>query len=135
MYDGNIYPAETTSLLRRTTTKLNGTTSSSQSQPQPARVVQASDAKELQDPVINAVAALASETAKSGYGVLVFSGSRVRCEADALLISRTMPPLDTMDEALLGKRIDMMGDLRSLSIGIDQVLEQTIPFGVVFHRA
>ena len=79
--------------------------------------------------------ALANETARAGYGVLVFSGSRAACESDALLISRVMPPAPELDQTVLDRRMDLLGDLRSLSTGLDKGLEHTIPAGVGFHHA
>ena len=84
--------------------------------------------------MLNSVVALACETARSGYGALVFAGSRARCEADALIISRAMPSWDNLCSEVIDKRIDLLGEFRSLSTGIDSVLERTIPFGVAFHR-
>jgi DNA polymerase theta len=98
------------------------------------RIIRPSDHKELKDAVRNAVVALANEAARAGYGVLVFSSSRAGCESDAILISRVMPMFAEVDPATQEKRLDLLGDLRSLSTGLDPKLEQTIPFGVAFHR-
>ncbi len=78
--------------------------------------------------------ALAIESARAGFGALVFAGSRAGCESDALLISRASPSLHEMDPLVQEKRLDMLGELRSLPSGYDPVLEQTIPYGVAFHR-
>lgn len=101
---------------------------------QPLRIIKPSDHKELKDPVLNAVVALANETARAGYGVLVFSSSRAGCESDAVLISRVLPAFAEADPAIQEKRLDLLGDLRSLSTGLDPKLEQTVPAGVAFHR-
>lgn len=85
--------------------------------------------------MLNAVVALANETGRSGYGALVFAGSRAGCETDALLISRVLPTLSEVDTLIQEKRFDLLGDLRSLSTGLDQTLEQTVPAGVGFHHA
>jgi DNA polymerase theta len=98
------------------------------------RVISPSEHKELKDTVRNAVVALANETARAGYGVLVFSSSRAGCESDAVLISRAMPAFAEADPAIREQRLDLLSDLRSLSTGLDPKLEQTIPFGVAFHR-
>lgn len=135
VYDGNIYPAQATGQLMQTATPLDGRTPTTEPQLQPARVVKPSPHKEFADPVLNAVVALASETARSGYGALVFAGSRAGCETDALLISRVMPPLSEADPLVQEKRTDLLADLRSLSTGLDRTLEQTIPCGVGFHHA
>ncbi|OIW34856.1 P-loop containing nucleoside triphosphate hydrolase protein [Coniochaeta ligniaria NRRL 30616] len=135
VYDGKIYLAETTSQLLKTATQLAGVTEPTQSQLQPTRVVKSSPHREFGDPVLNAVVALANETARSGYGALVFAGSRAGCEADALLISRVLPTLSEADPLIQEKRIDLLAELRSLSTGLDRTLEQTIPCGVGFHHA
>lgn len=135
MYDGKIYPAESTSQLLTTATHLTGVAEPTESQVQPTRIVQPSPHKELADPVLNAVVALANETARLGYGALVFAGSRAGCEADALVISRVMPTLNEADPLIQEKRVDLLAELRSLNTGLDRTLEQTIPCGVGFHHA
>ncbi|KAK3941565.1 DNA polymerase theta, partial [Diplogelasinospora grovesii] len=131
--DGKIYPAGTTATLLKTVTELDSRSQpSSQSQApraRPTRLISSSDHKEFKDPVLNAVVTLANETARAGYGVLVFSGSRAGCESDALLISRVLPGLRGADASVQEKRLDLLGDLRSLSTGLDPKLEQTIPAG------
>lgn len=106
----------------------------SKGQVEPTRWIQGSSHREFQDPVLNAVVSLAHETAMMGYGSLIFAGSRSICEADARLISRVMPQLDELDSATMGKRMDLLSELRSLSTGADPVLEETVLYGVAFHR-
>lgn len=77
---------------------------------------------------------LALETALSGYGALVFCGSRQACQSNAMLISDAMP-----DETMLGKdilelRMDLIAGLQSLPCGLDPVLQNTVIKGVAFHR-
>lgn len=84
---------------------------------------------------MNSVAALANETVRAGYGALVFSSSRAGCESDALLISRVLPSFAEALPSVRQKRLDLLGDLRSLSTGLDPRLEETIPVGVAFHHA
>lgn len=135
VYDGRIYAAGTPSrLIKAAATQVNGT-QVSEAPSTAIGTIAASDAKELQDPVLNAVVALASETARAGYGVLVFASSRAGCETDALIISRVMPPLHEWDTDVQEKRTDLLGDLRSLPGGLDPTLEQTITNGVAFHHA
>lgn len=135
VYDGHIYAAGTPSrLIKAAATQVNGT-QVSQAPSTAIGTIAVSDAKELQDPVLNAVVALASETARAGYGVLVFASSRAGCETDALIISRVMPPLHEWDTDIQEKRTDLLGDLRSLPGGLDPTLEQTITNGVAFHHA
>ncbi|KAF7559769.1 hypothetical protein G7046_g4365 [Stylonectria norvegica] len=133
VYDGNIYPAGSTSSLIKTAAQLK-TQGSTQGGAKPTRRVEASIHKELHDPVLNAVVTLAHETASSGYGALVFAGSRNACESDARWISRMMPPPHEQDISLADKRTDLLCELRSLSTGIDPVLEETVLYGVAFHR-
>lgn len=78
--------------------------------------------------------ALAIETADAGYGALVFCGSRQGCQIHAAIISEAMPMLPDVDPEELGKRLDLVADLRSLPTGLDPVLEKTLPRGVGFHR-
>ena len=135
VYDSRIYAAGTTSrLIKAAVTQANGT-QVSQAPSTAIGTIAASDAKELQDPVLNAVVALANETARAGYGVLVFASSRAGCESDALIISRVLPPLHEWDTDIQEKRTDLLGDLRSLPGGLDPILDQTITSGVAFHHA
>ena len=134
MYDGRIYPASTTSQLLKTAGQLDGVPSASQRGPRPTRVIRPSTHRELRDPVANAVVALADETVRSGYGALVFASSRAGSEYDARLISRVVPAFSESDPAVQAKRVDLLEELRSLSTGLDETLEQTIPCGVGFHR-
>ena len=133
VYDGNVYPAGSTSSLIKTAAWLN----KSNSTPGPAtptRRIEPSTHKELRDPVLNAVVTLAHETAVAGYGALIFAGSRGICESDARWISRVMPQPNELDASLVDKRIDLLGELRSLGTGLDPVLEETVLNGVAFHR-
>lgn len=133
--DGKIYRSEiTATLLKTSAAKLDTGGQCSLSGLQPARLIKPSDHKELADPVRNAVVALANETVRAGYGVLVFASSRAGCESDALLISRVLPTFAEAHPWVQEKRLDLLGDLRNLSTGLDPKLEQTIPFGVAFHR-
>lgn len=132
--DGNIYAAGTNGRLIRAATQANGT-QESQACSSTLGTIAASGAKELHDPVLNSVVALANETACAGYGVLVFASSRAGCESDAHFISRVLPTLKEMDTDIQEKRIDLLGDLRSQPGGLDPTLEQTIPRGVAFHHA
>ncbi|TDZ73168.1 DNA polymerase theta [Colletotrichum trifolii] len=134
VYEGCIYPASTSSELLKTASKLQSGTQMAQSGLKATRRVEVSSHKEFRDPVLNAVVSLASETARAGYGALVFASSRPGCESDARWIARVMPSHDELDAETVEKRIDLLAELRSLGTGIDPVLEETIPMGVVFHR-
>jgi len=135
VYDGKLYSAGTTASLLETSAPLDNRTQSTQSIPEPCGTISPSRHKELKDPVINSVVALANETARAGYGALVFSSSRAGCESDASLISRVLPSFDEALPSIQEKRVDLLGDLRSLSTGLDPRLEETIPAGVAFHHA
>ncbi|KXJ95571.1 DEAD/DEAH box helicase [Microdochium bolleyi] len=141
VYEGSVYPASGTKALLQTATPVNKINAEATlaTQPfrhtQPERTIEASSAKELQEPVLNAVVALAVETAQGGHGALVFCSSRHGCEADARIISRAMPDAHEVPPDVSASRLDLLGELRSLSTEIDPTLEQTIPFGVAFHHA
>lgn len=132
--DGKIYAASTPRQLLKAAFQASDV-QASQSHSSSLGTIKPSDAKELQDPSLNAVVALANETARAGYGVLVFASSRARCESDALIISRVLPLLGEMNADIQENRTDLLGELRSLPGGLDSTLEQTIPHGVAFHHA
>lgn len=134
VYDGNVYPAGSTSSLIRTAAQLNNRPTQTPSLTKPVRRIEPSTHKELRDPVLNAVVTLACETATSGFGALVFAGSRGMCESDARWISRAMPPPNELRPEVVDRRMDLLGELRSLNTGIDPVLEETVLYGVAFHR-
>jgi len=100
----------------------------------PIRRIEPSTHKELRDPVLNAVVTLAHETAFAGFGALVFAGSRGMCESDARWISRAMPQPHELKADVVNRRMDLLGELRSLNTGVDPVLEETVLYGVAFHR-
>ncbi|KAI1501781.1 P-loop containing nucleoside triphosphate hydrolase protein [Biscogniauxia marginata] len=135
VHEGNIYLAAQTTSVIRTAGKAGPNSNFSRPDSQPIRMIQPSVHKEFQDPVLNAVVALADETARSGYGVLIFCSSRPGCESDARLISRVLPQPHQLDATVLEKRLDLLGDLRSLTTGLDSTLAVTIPTGVAFHHA
>lgn len=133
VYDSHVYPAATTSELLKTVNRLNSTVGAAQ-HTNALKRIEPSSHREFKDPVLNAVVALTNETARAGYGVLVFAGSRGGCESNARLIARVMPQLDEIESGIADKRIDLLAELRSLPTGLDPVLEETIPSGVAFHR-
>ncbi|KAK2004631.1 DEAD/DEAH box helicase [Colletotrichum falcatum] len=135
VYEGSIYPAATTSELLKTANNLKTGTQPERLTSRAIRRVEPSSHKEFQDPVLNAVVSLASETARAGYGALVFASSRHGCESDARWIARVMPTQNELDPALVENRIDLLAELRSLGTGLDPVLEETVPMGVAFHHA
>ena len=132
--ENRIHPAATKSLLRTA----SQTAPDSDTHLQDITLlgtIEPSQHKEFQDPVLNAVVSLASETARSGYGALVFCGSRHACEFDARLISRVLPAVHELDPVTYEMRLDLVGELRSLPTGLDPTLGETVPAGVAFHHA
>jgi len=140
VFDNAVYPAASSNKFYKTATQLANTPApittegSSQMKLQPSRIIQPSLSKELSNPLINAVVSLANETARSGYGALVFCSSRAGCEKDAILISQVMPRPEETEPFVMEKRANLIADLRSTSTGLDSVLEKTVPVGVAFHR-
>ncbi|KAI1864264.1 hypothetical protein JX265_008635 [Neoarthrinium moseri] len=129
VYDSKIYEASSKGGVLTAATPLNRQTGPRELMVPPIRVITNSSHKELQDPVLNAVVSLASETVRSGYGVLIFCSSRAGCEFDARIVSRAVHDAHGGDPVILEKRTDLMGDLRSLPSGLDPALDDTIPSG------
>ncbi|KAA8570497.1 hypothetical protein EYC84_002766 [Monilinia fructicola] len=136
VFENAVYPASSSNRFYRTASQLNlqNGGSSIDPLPDPHRRIQASQHKELRNPLLNSVVALANETARSGYGVLVFCSSRLGCERDAIVISQVLPSRDAVNPILMNRRHDLLNDLRNTSSGLDHVLEKTVPMGVAFHR-
>ena len=84
--------------------------------------------------MLNSVVALAIDTARAGHGALVFCGGRQACQSTAALISEAMPINSDIDDNLLDRRRDVINELRSLPVSLDDTLEKTIIRGVAFHR-
>ncbi|KAI8965957.1 P-loop containing nucleoside triphosphate hydrolase protein [Daldinia sp. FL1419] len=139
VHEGKIYPASSTGGLlkaaKAASQAKSGSTASQQHDSHPVRIVQPSSHKELQDTVLNSVVALAVETARSGYGALVFCNSRHGCEFDARLISRALRDTIHLSPTIFEARLDLLADLRSLSTGLDPCLGETVTSGVAFHHA
>ncbi|CRK41039.1 hypothetical protein BN1708_008436 [Verticillium longisporum] len=134
VYESHVYPAATTSELLKTANQLKHVSQPTQSEAMAIRRIEPSVHRELKDPVVNSVVALAAETARAGYGALVFAGSRGACETDAKLIARVLPQQEEVESTVFDKRVGLLAELRSLSTGLDAALEETIPSGVAFHR-
>lgn len=135
VYENNVYNAASSTSFYNTATQLNSQVATkTQKNVEPVRTIIGSKHKEYSNPVVNSVVALATETAKSGYGALVFCSSRLGCETNAELISRAMPRLEELDEEILEKRQDVVRDLRSLMTGMEHIIEKVLPYGVAFHR-
>ena len=133
VYEQSIYPVSTSSAFFKTTSQLNST--QPLSDVSPTRVIQNSEHHKLRNPLINAVVSLAIETASAGYGALIFCGGRQVCQSTALLVSEAMPLLSEMDGKVLDRRKDVISELRSLPVGLDDTLDRTVMKGVAFHHA
>lgn len=94
-----------------------------------------SEHPELKNPLSNAVVSLAVETANAGYGVLIFCSGRQGCQSTASLVSEAMPSLSDLDDQVLDRRKDVVSELRSSPVGLDDTLEKTVMKGVAFHHA
>ena len=133
VYDRSIYPVSTSSAFFKTTSQLNSI--QPLSDVSPTRVIQPSEHNELRNPLTNAVVSLAIETAKASYGALIFCSGRQGCQSTALLVSEAMPCLSDVDVKLLDRRKDVISELRSLPVGLDDTLDKTVVKGVAFHHA
>ncbi|KAL9602187.1 MAG: hypothetical protein Q9219_002051 [cf. Caloplaca sp. 3 TL-2023] len=128
--DNSIYPSSGSSALFRATSQGCGSLTSQTVVP--TMTIQASSHHELRNSLTNAVVSLAIETALDGYGALIFCSSRQACQVTALLVSQAMPECNSVT---LEKRQDVVLNLRSLPVGLDEALEKTVPWGVAFHHA
>lgn len=132
VYDQAIYPASASIDFVKDTSNPNSTQLSPNVNP--TRVIRTSEFKELKNPLSNAVISLATETAKAGFGVLIFCSARQRCQSTALLLSQVMPTRMNTEDEVVYKRKNVISGLRALSVGLDEILEKTIVKGVAFHR-
>jgi len=135
VYDNSIYPVSSSSAFFKTASQLNSNSTQPLSGVNPVRVIQSSEYIELKSPICNAVVSLAIETAKAGYGALVFCSARQACQSTALLVSEAMPAGFDVDSKVPDLRKDVLSDLRSLPVGLDETLAKTIIRGVAFHHA
>ena len=133
VYDRSIYPVSKSSAFFKTASQLNLTPPLSSVSP--IRVIQPSEHNELRNPLNNAVISLAIETAKAGYGALIFGSGRQGCQSTASLVSEAMPHLSNVDDKMLDRRKDVISELRSLPVGLDDTLGTTVMKGVAFHHA
>lgn len=132
VYENSIFPAASSKEFFKMATQLNADNTAIASKAH--RVIDKSPHREFEKHMPNAMVALALETAESGYGALVFCGSRHACQTNAMLISQAMPEPNSVDPSMLDKRIDLVAHLQSLPCGLDPVFEKTIIRGVAFHR-
>lgn len=133
VYDRSIYPVSTSSAFFKTASQLN--LSHPLSNISPTREIQLSNHQELRNPVMNAVISLAIETANAGHGALIFCGGRQGCQSTALLVSEAMPGGSDVDIEMLERRKEVISELRSLPVGLDDTLGKTVTRGAAFHHA
>ena len=133
VYENSIYPTANAKDFFRTANQLSSP-AVTQSAPPPCRSISTSVHRDLENPVLNAVVALALETATRGYGALVFCSSRQGTQSTAVLIAEAMPthdiPLD-----VLSRRMDVLASLQALPGEFEPALSRTIAQGVGFHHA
>ena len=136
VYDNAIYPTANAKEFFRTASQLSGKSplTSTQKPVLACANIDKSPHQELENPLLNAVVALAIETAIGGYGALVFCGSRLGAERVALLISDAMPAQDS-SPAISDQREDVLASLRALPNGYEPVFNKTIHAGVGVHHA
>ena len=131
VYDRFIYPTSTLGTFSKTASQLNFT------QPSlgipPMRQIQVSDYIELRNSTLDAVVALAIETAAAGFGALIFCSGRQGCQTTAALIGEAMS--NDVDDEVLNQRQEVVSELRGLPVGLDEFLEKTVIRGVAFHHA
>ncbi|ESZ99534.1 DEAD/DEAH box helicase [Sclerotinia borealis F-4128] len=79
VFENAVYPASSSNRFYKTASQLNSQirNNSMGPLPKPHRLIQTSQHKEFSNPLLNSVVALANETARSGYGVLVFCSNQV----------------------------------------------------------
>ena len=132
VYDNSIYQISTSSAFFKTASQLT----SAQSLPvvDPVRMIRSSEYKELRNPLSNAVVSLAIETVKAGHGVLIFCSGRQGCQSTALLVHEAISSEVDPPDQILSRRQDVLSDLRSLAVGLDDILAKIIIRGVTFHR-
>lgn len=133
VYENSIYPTANANDFFCKASQLSSG-DSAQTPPPPCRTILASAHRELENPVLNAVVALALETATSGYGALVFCSSRQGSQSTALLIAGAMP-IGNIDPSVLESRMELLASLQALPAGFEPALSQTILQGVAFHHA
>jgi len=130
VYENCIYPTANAKGFFRTASQLSSTDTARES-PAPCRTILAAVHRDLENPVLNAVVALALETAMSGYGALVFCSSRQGSQNTAVLIARAMPT-ENVSVDVLDKRRDLLASLQALPSGLEPALSQTVLQGVSF---
>ena len=85
------------------------------------------------------IAALCWETVKENHCVLIFCPTKKRCENLAMLLAQQIPHFRGQDPAAPQRStpdlIAVCEQLRRTQVGLDPILEATLPHGVAFHHA
>ena len=123
VFDYNIFRAPTSSVSNEFLRTSN-----------PIRRIQNSSNKALKNPLTNAVVSLAIETVRAGFGALIFCSARQWCQVMATLVGEAMPPTPDGSEEIMDRRKEIISELRSLSVGLEETLGKTIVRGVAYHR-
>jgi len=134
VYENSIYSTANAKDFFRMASQLTIDEARSTPKPHPYRTIEKSTHQQLESPIVNAVVALAVETASSGHGALVFCGSRAGAERMALLISDAMPTT-TITPDIWDRRQEALASLRALPGGFEAAFSKTILCGVAFHHA
>lgn len=98
------------------------------------RQVEASSHPKLKSSMLNSVVALAMETVRAGYGVLIFCNSRQKCQTTAAILSQAMPTGSQVGSAITADRKEVIDNLRLVMTEADAALERLILGGVGYHR-
>lgn len=134
VYDNAIYPTANAKEFFRTASQLTTDSPAPTQRPHPQRTITKSVHHDLESPMINAVIALAVETALANHGALVFCSSRMGSEKTALLISDALPT-NHLDQSALESRQELLAALRALPGGFEASLAKCVPCGVAIHHA
>ncbi|KKY18403.1 putative dna-directed dna polymerase theta [Phaeomoniella chlamydospora] len=132
VYEGGIYPTVDSKEFFRTASQLNSPIATQK--PHASRLIDKSIHKELENPMTNAVVALAIETLNAGYGVLVFCSSRQGSQAMAQMIAKAVPT-EGITNQMLDARLEFLAALQALPGGFESALKETVVKGVAFHHA
>ncbi|KAG9770763.1 hypothetical protein KCU88_g6529, partial [Aureobasidium melanogenum] len=134
VYNNGIYLTANAKEFFRTATQLTAGDALPTQRPEPLRTISRSEHRDLQNPMVNAVVALAVETALAEHGALVFCSSRQGVERTATLIADALP-VDHVDKGILGLRQDLLASLHALPGGFESTFSKAVPCGVGFHHA
>lgn len=134
VYENRIYSTANAKEFFRTASQLTTDDAISTPKPRPYKTIEKSTHQQLESPIMNAVVALAVETASSGHGALIFCSSRAGAERLALLISDAMQTT-TIGPEIWDRRQEVLASLRALPGGFEATFSKTILYGVAFHHA